>query len=292
MGIVLLAVLVIVYTLQSLLCRQYSDRYPGDPDDASPVFTIVSGLTVTVVSVILCGFRFDVSLWTVVLGIANALALTAYNRFLIQASQTGPYSILMIFSLSGGIVIPAVVDMIFFHNQLSLVEIACIAVVLGSVYLVSSKDEKNVFKKGFWFASVGLCIANGVYGALLASQQKITGVGEKEEMVAITYCLAAILCLVTLGAKKKKSFFGAMRQSKISLAYLIVCSLIVATGIHLLTFLINKIDLTLLYTFDNSSVLLLSVLCSWAFFKEKLSWKNILGCFTMCGALIVMSLFG
>ena len=44
----------------------------------------------------------------------------------------------------------------------------------------------------------------------------------------------------------------------------------------------------MLYTFYNSAVLMLSVLCSYLFLGEKLSLKNILGCIAMCIALFFM----
>ena len=83
-----------------------------------------------------------------------------------------------------------------------------------------------------------------------------------------------------------------MKQNKKSLFYLLGSSISIAAATHMLVGLIDKIDLSILYTFDSSSVLILSVLCSWIFFKEKLSFMNMLGCVTMCASLICMSLFG
>ena len=54
------------------------------------------------------------------------------------------------------------------------------------------------------------------------------------------------------------------------------------------TFVIGLIDLAVLYTFYCSGVLMLSVLFSALFFKEKLSAKNIIGCVVMSIALIFM----
>ena len=54
--------------------------------------------------------------------------------------------------------------------------------------------------------------------------------------------------------------------------------------------LIPFFDTTILYTLDNSSVLIMSVLCSCIFFKEKLSVKNIIGISVMVAALVAMNL--
>ena len=88
--------------------------------------------------------------------------------------------------------------------------------------------------------------------------------------------------------KQKKSFPAVMKQSRRSLALLTVASLVVAGSIHILTIVIGKVDLAVLYTFYNSAVLILSVLCSYLFLGEKLSLKNIIGCVTMCVALAFM----
>ena len=293
LNVFLMFVLIMLATFQSLLCRQYSDRYPGKESMASPVFTIVSGLVVIAVSLVLCKFQFHASLPTVILGVVNSLVLYAYNYFIIKASVKGPYSILIVFSLSGAIVIPVLVDVLFFNGKLSLISIICILVVLFSVYLVSIKeDEEKTIKKGFWLACAGLCLSNGIYGSFIASQQQISGVAEKEEMVAITYLGAVVLSVLTLAFRAKKEFFTHFRQTKSSCFYLVTASIVIAAALHLLTFMIDLIDLAILYTFDSSSVIVVSVLISWIFFKEKLSWKNIVGCVTMCAALISMSLFG
>lgn len=291
----LMGVMILMYTLQSLLTRKYSDHYPGKPQMASPVFTVVSGLVVAIVSFSMCLFGGGIVAHpsTVLLGALNAATLLVYNTCLIRASQKGPYSILMIFLIAGGILIPTVEESISSRTPPSLVTLACILVILISVYLVSSKKEESLKGGGtFFLLCTVLGVANGVYGSLLNIQQRLTGAGEKEEMVAITYLGAALLSAILLAVGAKKELGATLRQSRRSLFYLLASSATVVTAILLLTLLIGRMDITLLYTFDNSSVLLLSVLCSAVFFKEKMSAKNIVGCVTMCAALIVMVQWG
>ena len=95
----LIALVIVLYTFQSFLCKKFSDNYPGKPDNASPVFTVISGLTVVAVAFAVSGFRFSASALTVWLGIANALVLAGYNYAIIKSSQIGPYSILLVFNL-------------------------------------------------------------------------------------------------------------------------------------------------------------------------------------------------
>ena len=104
------------------------------------MLTVVYGLVVTVISLIFSGFVFEFNVITLLFGIANAVALVGYNAFLVKASQTGSYSIMMVFNLSGGIVIPAVVS-VFFGDKLSIIQILSILLIFVSVYMLSKKEE-------------------------------------------------------------------------------------------------------------------------------------------------------
>ena len=293
MEILLMVFIIVLYTLQSFFCKTFSQNYPGRSDLSSSVFTVVSGFVVAVTTFFFAGCRFSASLPTVLLSLACAVSLILYNTALIKASGTGPYSVLMVFGISGGIIVPAISSSLF-GDVPSLIKIACILVILVSVYLISRKgNETYVDKKVFFIACTVLALANGAYSSLLDIQQRMSGADEKEEMVAITYLFAASASAAMLLFKEKKNFLPAFKQTKKSAIYLVICSLIVASAINLLTLLISTgFDLTLLYTLENSSVYVLSVVLSCIIFKEKLSKLNVVGCVVLCVSLVLMSLYG
>ncbi len=288
--------LISLATAQSLLTRYYSTTYPGHESTSSPVFTVVSGLIVALISMSFAGFQLSASWPTVLLGVINALALVLFNTCLINASNHGPYSITVVSMIAGGIVIPSVAAAFYQPGdagRLSAVKIVSILVILASVYLVSKKGgETYKNKKLFWLSCIGLAIGNGIYGIIVDYQQVLTGIEEKEELIAISYFLSALFSAVILLAKERKKTFAAFRQSKKSLVFMLGASVVVALSINSMAYVLAKdlIDLSILYTIDNSSVFLLSVLFSCIFLKEKLSRLNIVGCVTLCTALVCMSL--
>lgn len=291
MSTILICFLILLYTFQSFFCRKYTDNYPGDPNDASDVLTVVYGLVVAVISLIFSGFDFVFNPITLIFGIANAVALIGYNAFLVKASQTGSYSIMMVFNLSGGIVIPAIVS-VFFGDRLSIIQIISILAIFVSVYMMSKKQE-DVKNSAIFFVFCGLlAICNGTYGALLNAQQKITSVEQKEEMVIYTFIISSIVALVTLIIKRKKGIGKAFKQTKKSFIYVIACAIVAALAINLLVIILEIIKSpTLLYTFDNAGVMLMSFLISAIIFKEKITKTNVAGCILMCVGLIAISLF-
>lgn len=295
-GFILIGVQILVSTCQSILTRFYSTSYPGRKDLCSPIFTVASGLVLVLVTACLAGFQFNATQPTVIIGLINALALVLYNSSMLKASANGPYSVTVVFMIAGGIVIPAIVSA-FWGDDLNWVKIVSIIVVLISVYMISYKDgESYLNKKIFFLSCAGLFVGNGVYGSLIDVHSRMTTpVGmnttpEREEFLIITYSCAVLISAVMLLFKLKGDFHALKEQNKTSLAFLGAASVVIAAAVNLVVFTIGFVDTTILYTFDNSCVFLLSVLFSCFVFKEKLTRLNIIGCVTLCVALVSMSL--
>ena len=295
--------LIILYTLQSLLTKLYTDKYPGDGDVASSVLTVVSGLFVVFVTFFFFAkMQFTVNPWSLLIGGVNAAALFLYNYFLVKASQTGPYSVIMMFNLSGGIIIPIIASLIMgwdnawstpFRSAINLVSITSIIL---AVYLTSKKDgvEEKKITPAFMLSCLGLGLSNGVYGLMLTLQQQLPeagGEGNRDEMIITTFFFAAVISLITGFVKQRGGFLRSIvKQSKASALYLLGTSIVFALAINVIVMLIPHFDTTILYTLDNSSVLIMSVLCSCIFFGERLSAKNIIGISVMVAALVAMNL--
>lgn len=288
----LILLLILLHTMQSFLCKKYTTVYPGEASMASPVFTVVSGIIIAVVSMAFSSFRLSVQPLTVAFAFANALALYMYNYSIVKAAQNGVYSVQMVFSLGGSIIIPAVVANGVFDDPLGYRKIISIIIIIAAIYMTSIKKEESGQKvtRIFLIACILLFVSNGVYGSLFDAQQRVTGSGDKEEMIAITYICSSLLSLITMAVKNPKKIVPAMKQSRTSLVFLLGCSFVTALAVNLLTIILPLVDLTMFYTMDNAGVLLLSVLCSCVFFKEKLSGINIAGCVLMTVGLVGISL--
>lgn len=295
-NVLLITAVILLYTMQNLFCRIYTGHYPGEKRNASPVYTVISGYTVALITVCFAGFQFSAKPLTVLLAVLNAAALIGYNAFIVKASQTGSYSILMVFAIAGGIAVPALVARIAFGDPLSLLKALCILVIFASVYMVSYKKEEQTEEKKktraiFLLVCTALAICNGAYGALLDIQQRITGQSEKEEMVIMTFLIAATAAALQLVFSERGKTLSAFRQNKLSCVFLISCAIVAALAINVMVYILRLVDVTVLYTFDNSGVMVLSVLASWLLFKEKLLPVNVIGCVTMCAALVGVALF-
>ena len=296
--------MIVLYTLQSLLTKLYTDSYPGEQEMASSVLTVVSGMSVAIITFFcfsLC--RFTLNGLSILIGVLNAFALFGYNYFIVRASGSGPYSVVMMFNVAGGIVIPIIAALIMGWDgswgttaQIVLNSV-CLIAIFTAVYLVSKKPESAEERQGisvkFLLSCFGLGVCNGIYGLFLTLQQQTVsagGEGNRDEMIIVTFLTAAILAFVTGMVRTKGKFIPHFRQNRRSLCYLIATSIVFTLAINLIVIIIPHFDTTILYTLDNSSVLIMSVLISAIFFGEKLSTKNIIGIALMCTALVSMNL--
>ena len=291
----LITMMILLYTLQSLFSKFYNDNYPGKKNLCSSVFAVATGLIVTLATCIFAGFRFNFSAILIIMGVLNGLTLMVYDFSIIGASEHGPYSVLMVFMIAGGIIVPTAVSWIFLETPFSVIHLICILVAVLSVYLISKKQgESYSDKKKFFFECILLGLTNGIYGSMFKIQEYLSGKGvipaEEKGLVALTYAVAAVLSFIILAAKYKKDGFRAIAaQNKKSLVFLLACGIIMSLAINLMVKIIPLVNVAILYTLDNSCVFLLSVICSCIFFKEKLSKTNIAGCVILCAALVCIS---
>ncbi len=295
----LIGAIILLYTLQSLFSKMFNDAYPGDAKHSPDVFAVVSGIVVAIVSLFFSGFKFGPFRWeTLLFGLINAVILYGYDQFIIKASGKGPYSIMMVFNLGGGIVIPALAALLPFYpfnKGVSATQFVAIAIICVAVYLASSKKDEaaNAYGKkqslrAFFILSALLALCNGIYGVMFVVQEGITGVADKQLYVIYTFVGAAIISAIRLLVTEKKNVLLPFKQNKKSLMYLILASVVSAMAVNVLVLLVGVVNETLLYTFDNAGVMLLSALASALIFKDKLSAKNIVGCVIMTLALIMM----
>ena len=285
---VMLAGCMICYVFQGLFGKLYAAAYDGQESDATPVYSCLYGVIVSVsVFAAAMGFRFSASAGTWALGVLNGLMLFLYNLGVIKASLTGPFSIQSIFRLFGGVVVPMAFSVLFWQDALSAVQAAGIVLMLVSFVVINADGAAfKGIRKGYigWVAL--LFTVNGAYGTLMACQQRLTGAAESNEMIVITFLSSAVISLISLAFTRKGGTLKAFRMSKKALLYAVGAGVVAALAVVQLMLLLGRMEsLSVFYTVENGMVLVLTVLFSALMFKEKLSRNAIAGI-----ALAVISL--
>lgn len=286
----LILLIVVLYSFQTLFCTMYTNKYPGKAENASPVFCVIESIVIAVFTWAWIGFKFDVSPLTLLFGVINAAALFGYNTSLIKASSKGSYAFMNVSLLFGGILMPLLYTTAFLGDTLSWYQYVAIGTMLVSFVLMNYKEIK--LKDTPWIYYVFCAIlffCNGIYGTLLKVQSEYD-VNEKNEMIIITYGIMGVIAFIQLAFKEKKGTLKAFKMSKKAVVPLILCLISASLAINILVTVIPMVNAAVLYTVENGGVLILSAAYSFILFKEKPQVMTILGILLATASITVLSI--
>ena len=290
MTAVVVTIMVVLYSFQSLFCKLFSQHYQSeDASLTSTIFSICYGVFAGVVTLLIARLHVAPSGYTWLFGGLNAVMLLLYNMSMIQASRTGSYSFQMISSLFGGILVPMLWGVVFGGKAFTAIQLVAIVMMLASFVLMNLKGlSLKGNAKMFYFWCATLFLSNGMYSVFLNQQTTVMAGGERNEMIIITFLGMAILHVLLQFARDPSALKTGFKMSKKALIFLLICCASASAAVHLVLYVLTLFENeTILFTIDNGGVLLLSVLYSLVLFHEKPTLPQIAG-MALAGASIVM----
>lgn len=292
MTALLVAVMTILFSFQSLFCKMFSQKYESSSAAmTSTVFSIAYGAFAGIATLLIAKLQFAPSGLTLACGLFNALVLLVYNTAMIQASRSGSYSFQMICMLFGAIVLPLLHEVFFLGGALSAIQLVAIAMMLVSFVLMNLKGlTLKGSSGGFLFWCAALFVSNGMYSILLNLQQSSMNGAQRNEMIILSYLGMSLLYAATQIARDRKALLQGFKMKREPLMYLLLCCVCATIAAHMVLYVLTLVDATVLYTIDNGGVLVLSVLYSRILFKEKLSPAQIAGIALATVSIVMLSL--
>ena len=260
MSTFLIIALVLLYSLQTLFCKFYSDNYTGKKELSSPVLCVTQSIAIALISLAFAGFEFKISPLSIVFGMLNAVVLFGYNTSLIKAGDRGSYAFMNMMMLFGGIFVPLVYVSVSTGEFPSTVECIAIATMIVACVLMNIESIKlGGSKLSYYIFCLLLFIFNGLYGTLLKVQEQYSA-SESQEMVVISYGVMGLIALSQLFAKEKKNTAEAFRLNKKCALFLALFLIISGLAVNVLVLLLGYLNVAVLYTVDNGGVMMLSAL--------------------------------
>lgn len=291
----LIALIIALYSFQTLFCRLYNNHFPGRKDSGPVVFSVLYGVLVTVITLAISGFHYAPSRTTLLLGLGNALVLLGYNISLINATGCGSYAVANFCQLSGGILVPLIQSVLFYGHSFTLRQYGGILVMLMAFLALNIEGMRGKTGRGekregrFALFCALLFLFNGLYGALIVAQQTALDGAERTEMIVTTFMGTAILALIVLMRLRGRQTAREFRQNGKSTLFLGLCCLSAASALNLLMYIMKFVNAAILYTLENGGVLLLSTLYAVTLFKEKFSPVKAVGVGLAVVSLIMLS---
>lgn len=282
--------IIVLYSLQTLFCSLYTDRYPGRKGLASSVFCVLESIAIALITLVLNGFRFAVAPITLLLGVLNAGTLFGYNTSLIAASARGSYAFMNISMLFGGILVPMVYSACFLNEPIAWYQYVGIGLMLISFVLMNAGGlTLRGAQLPYYLFCLLLFFCNGIYGTLLKCQA-VYKEEQNSEMLIITFGLMGVIALIQLIAQERRKTPQAFRMDRRAAAPLVLCLLSAALAANCLVWLLPMVQTAVFYTVENGGVLMLSAIYSTVIFKEKLTPLKVAGILLALVSITVLSL--
>lgn len=289
-AIILSGFCVLCYTGQNFFNKLYAIHYPGPAAAATPVFSVIYGLLTGFATLAYNGFRFQPGGMTLVLGMAGGATLFLFNLSLINASRSGPYAFQSIMMLFGNTLLPLLFSVFWWGDVLTGRQILGIVVMLLSFVIFNLKGLRFEGVKKGYFLWVGLLfLANGFYGILMDSQQRVMRQTQRSEMIIITFLVSALISLAYLLITQKKQTVRAFYMGGKNWAYTLSSSICAALAINILMLALRYVPASILYTVNNGGVLILCALMGVIAFHEKLERHMLTGLAVAVLSLVILS---
>ena len=295
-----------VLTLQSLFAKLYSNQYTGEDRFSSPVFSVLYGFSVALITLAMSGFSYAPSRFTLVVGIMNGAFLFVYNYALIEGSRRGSYSFVMICNLFGGVLIPMFVMMFmpravellagtgsslwFSPQNFTVLQGVALIVVLFAFVLLNLKGKHQEKPKRFYYLwSLILGLVSGGYNTVLALQSTLRP-DDQSEVLVTTFTCGGLFSLIYLLLICKKKTLSTFRMSGKAWFFAIGACAIATLAANMLTYVLSLFDnAAIVNATSNGCILIFSALSSYLLFKERMNWKQLIGAALCVGAIVLLN---
>ena len=276
-GVLLAAVT--MFSFQFLFNGIFEKEY-GNSLRAMFVFSAGSSLVGFLILLIINGFKLEFTWFSALMAFLAALDSIGYTYFSLKSLGRINLSLYSMFSMLGGMILPSVVGILFYNEELTVGKAVCYVLLLLSLVLSSKKGEK---KSGYIYY-MGVFMLNGMSGVLStifqnAPYEKTSAAGYSM-LIAL---LALVICLLFLPFIKG----SGERLTKKALVSMGGYGVLCRVGNYLLLIALAHLPASAQYPFVTGGVMIISTVISF-FTKNKPSKREIIGVAISFAALLIL----
>ena len=200
MGYTFVGIAVVMFGFMFLFSSKY-EKLNGNKIRAILTYTAGSYTVGFLILLIINNFKIEFTLFSVLVALLSAVNLLLYNFCSIKALGKINLSLYSVFAMLGGMALPFVAGIAFFHEELTLGKSICIITIALSLFLTVEKGNN----KGGYIYYAGVFVFNGMSGVIskFYSTANYNKASEAGYSVQIALC-AVLICLVLLAFNKEE----------------------------------------------------------------------------------------
>lgn len=285
-AVILVIAGIFLYAGQGFFRKLYSISENGPA--AVPLFNIIYGLLVAVVTFVYNGFSLEPDIPTLIFGIVNGIALFLYNISGIEAARTGPYIYQNLISTFGGILVPLACSLIYWKDSLSVLKIAGIVIMLISlvVYNLGNKQEGKMSRIYLVWVALNF-LANGIYSAVNDAQQRVEEGTLRNDLIIIIFLTSALITIIYYTIRPV-DISSVKDVSLKSWVYALLSSICAAAAVNMLMLTLRYVHSSILYSTQAGGLMItITVLCMVVLREKMGKWQWAGNALALVGIVIL-----
>lgn len=246
---------------------------------------------------VVIGGNFSGINWQVVLiATCSGLCLAINSICGIKALKGGTIVLNSIFN-TAGMIIPCALGIFLFEKPMSLIQVLCIVVLLGSLVLLidSSKNILEKFSTSTLFCLVGSVLLNGMVMFCQEFFGEIQPDGNVSMLSFLTFAVSAVVLAVLLTFLKTNDETTGKSPIKILSIKLLRYAAVLGFALFIIqqfvTLLTPLVTSAVLFTFVNGGATVIAAIVVAVVYREKITIKSALSIILGVGALICIKVF-
>lgn len=209
-------------------CFYLNDEYRARCGSSIKVtfqYSLLAGIPGLIVITAINGFKFEFTMFAFLMALIQSVSGLAFTFCSFKALDKINLSLYSVFSMLGGMALPAVVGILFFSEAVTVGKIICFVLITAALLLTTDKGKS----KGGEIYYAGVFILNGMSGVI----SKIFTAAPFEKTSAGGFSILAALCSLTISIVAL-IIISSKDKTKISVTP-------IAAGIGALSGILNRI---------------------------------------------------
>lgn len=255
-------------------------------------FRGIIGIVVGSIGLLINGSSFQVDLYTILTAIMFGIMLALCMLVTFYSMRVTTVAISSVFK-AASVIIPCVFGAMFFNESITFINILGFLLFLLSVFLIVSKKKEDSKKFGMkaFLSCLGVLLTNGLGSVSIQLFGQCATGGDEAIFMFISYCVQALILFVIHIVYSSKTEKSQVKISGNMALYGIIGTIATFLIQQIMTVLSSKVSSTLIFPVTMGSSVSISVLVGLLFFKEKTSFKSILGIIGVIISLVMINIF-
>lgn len=152
----------VMFAVQFLFNQKFQKNY-GSDTKATLVFAFYKSAVATAIMFVIGGFKFEITPFSFLLAAISAVSGILMLYFSLKAFSVANLSVYSVFSMLGGMLLPFLLGVCFYDEELSALKVACCVLIVAAV-LLNVKKGTNGKKAFFYYMAV--FVLNGMAGVI------------------------------------------------------------------------------------------------------------------------------